>query len=537
MTALEGGPLPIAATVVAYPAGAAGEEEEARDYYATHPFDLDDRRLVLAAGLVHAPPRPPSYWATPTSAAARLRQARAVRRDELRRRAPGNASGPVDAFLALAAAAGGRARARHPARRRRASGCARSGRSRWPRSGCATSGSATASDASGGRRRSGTPAPRCRANRRRVSRQISRCGATGAWRTAPSAPTPGPRCSAHGTSATTLPKRDVLLEVLLVELVPVAPASAARWRIAIASVSSWARCRRQALPRRDQPYGERRAGVVVGVPAQPGEARGAGLEQRVDLARARPPSRRSVARVLVVVPRSSSAGQSPASSPVWWWCSASAKSSQRSASSLPGRPVLDRGVPAPPRRTRPGHAGRRGASRTSSYMSTGPVRGRGLAGQPELRGPGRRWVVVRHRGSPLEWRGAWCGWSHAGRRAGRDGCAGAASRSVTSTRRRAAAGRARRASTSSSGRAATSSPGTRTIRTTVASRRSRRPCRRRALDHDVDLGGEAEEDGDHDRGGGGDHPAGRRRGRGRRCRAASPVSSQSSRIRESRNTS
>ena len=56
------------------------------------------------------------------------------------------------------------------------------------------------------------------------------------------------------------------------------------------------------------------------------------------------------------------------------------------------------------------------------------------------------------------------------------------------------------------------------------------------FDHDVDLAGEAEEDGNHDRGGDGDDPAGRGEA-ATTLPVASPVSSQSSRTRESRKTS
>ena len=51
MTGLEGGPLPISATVVAY-LWRGGEEQKARDYYATAPARPRHRRLVLDAVLV-----------------------------------------------------------------------------------------------------------------------------------------------------------------------------------------------------------------------------------------------------------------------------------------------------------------------------------------------------------------------------------------------------------------------------------------------------------------------------------------------------
>jgi hypothetical protein len=104
MTALEGGPLPISATVVAY-LWRGGEEEKARDYYASHPFDLetDDWFSLLA-------------WCNAAESALYMGDADLGVRTYAKL-APyagmscvagsGNASGPVDAFLAMAAAAAG----------------------------------------------------------------------------------------------------------------------------------------------------------------------------------------------------------------------------------------------------------------------------------------------------------------------------------------------------------------------------------------------------------------------------------------------
>jgi hypothetical protein len=106
MTALEGGALPISATVVAY-LWRGGQEERAREYYATHPFDLDtDDWFSLLA------------WCNAAESALYMRDADLGARTYARI-APyagmscvagsGNASGPVDAFLAMAAAAAGEA--------------------------------------------------------------------------------------------------------------------------------------------------------------------------------------------------------------------------------------------------------------------------------------------------------------------------------------------------------------------------------------------------------------------------------------------
>ena len=51
LAAFEGGPLPISATVVAY-LWRGGEEQKARDYYASHPLDLDTDDWFSHAGLV-----------------------------------------------------------------------------------------------------------------------------------------------------------------------------------------------------------------------------------------------------------------------------------------------------------------------------------------------------------------------------------------------------------------------------------------------------------------------------------------------------
>ena len=194
--------------------------------------------------------------------------------------------------------------------------------------------------------------------------------------------------------ATTLPKRQVLLEVLLVQRGPSPPASSAAAGSAIASVSSCCEVPGEALPRRGQPHREGRPGVVVGVLGEPGEALGARREQRVDLGvlglhrlQRRAVLRRCRARA--------ASGQRPASSPVWWWCSTSAKTLPALRQQPPGGPVVDRGVPARPRRTSRGRAGRRGASRTSSACRPGPPVLR-PARQAELGGPagGGWWCVI-----------------------------------------------------------------------------------------------------------------------------------------------
>ena len=104
MTALEGGALPISATVVAY-LWRGGQEDRAREYYASHTLDLDtDDWFSLLA------------WCNAAESALYMKDADLAARTYARL-APyagmscvagsGNASGPVDSFLAMAAAAAG----------------------------------------------------------------------------------------------------------------------------------------------------------------------------------------------------------------------------------------------------------------------------------------------------------------------------------------------------------------------------------------------------------------------------------------------
>ena len=112
------GPLPITATWSCTACGAAGEEDEARAYYAEHPVDLDDDDWFSSLNWCHAgavalvPGGPRARGRRSTRCSRRLAGMSCSA-------GSGNASGPVDAYLAMAAAATGETDAGHPARRRR----------------------------------------------------------------------------------------------------------------------------------------------------------------------------------------------------------------------------------------------------------------------------------------------------------------------------------------------------------------------------------------------------------------------------------
>ena len=117
MTALEGGPLPISATVVAY-LWRGGEEEKARGLLREPPVRPRHRRLVLAARTgAYAAEVAPDLGDADLGARAYAKLAPYAGMSCVA--GSGNASGPVDAFLAMAAAAAGGGPGRHPARGRR----------------------------------------------------------------------------------------------------------------------------------------------------------------------------------------------------------------------------------------------------------------------------------------------------------------------------------------------------------------------------------------------------------------------------------
>ena len=104
MTALEGGALPISATVVAY-LWRGGEEQKAREYYAAHPFDLDtDDWFSLLAWCNTAET---ALYMKDADLGARIYAMITPYAGMTCVAGSGNASGPVDAFLAMAAAAAG----------------------------------------------------------------------------------------------------------------------------------------------------------------------------------------------------------------------------------------------------------------------------------------------------------------------------------------------------------------------------------------------------------------------------------------------
>ena len=296
-----------------------------------------------------------------------------------------------------------------------------------------------------------------------------------------------------------------LLEVLLVQGQPLLLASS----VAAGSRSRRSPRARGAAPgrparrpdaRRAPPARRRRRG------GQPREPLGAGRRAAGRSRRARPPSPRAsrgprgcrapAARATARRPRRSGGGAGPRRRPP----SAAASSRQVTRSStgcvLGGRGEL--GEVAPERVVHHVH----------HLHVDRPLRGGGLPGS-------RSWVGQpcvgggAHDGSPSGGFGVGGGWtSHADRRAGSR--LGSGSTTVISAR---TVGRAR---SSQAGIHQFQRPssvivaGTSTIRTTVASRvMATAMPDAELLDHDVDLDGEAEEDGDHDRRGRGDDPAGR----------------------------
>ena len=212
----------------------------------------------------------------------------------------------------------------------------------------------------------------------------------------------------------------------------------------------------QALPRRDQPYGERRAGRPRrrGSPAGRSPSSQASSSGSISACSASIAS--SVSRSSVVGRARAAAARGPASSPAWWWCSA-----------------LGEELPAlgeqPARRLRSLTGVRRAAAAKRGQVTPEGVvhhvhhlhvhralRCRGLARQPELRRASRGVGVVLM----VVLLSQWCAGGLVTRR---PACGSGverrrARRSVTSTRTRAGRGRARRASTSSSGRASSSWP-------------------------------------------------------------------------------
>ena len=104
MAGLEGGPLPISGTVVAY-LFRGGEEEKARDYYATHEIDLDTEDWFSLLAWCNAAES--ALYMQDPDLGARTYAKIAPYAGMSCVAGSGNASGPVDAFLAMSAMAAG----------------------------------------------------------------------------------------------------------------------------------------------------------------------------------------------------------------------------------------------------------------------------------------------------------------------------------------------------------------------------------------------------------------------------------------------
>ena len=105
LQSMEGGPFPISATVVSY-LWRSGQEDAAREHYESPPDRPHVGGLVLAAQLGHGRGRLAAPG-RPGAGRGRLRPAAALRRATRAAPAPATIAGPVDLFLALAAAARG----------------------------------------------------------------------------------------------------------------------------------------------------------------------------------------------------------------------------------------------------------------------------------------------------------------------------------------------------------------------------------------------------------------------------------------------
>ena len=277
------------------------------------------------------------------------------------------------------------------------------------------------------------------------------------------------------------------------------------WISAIASVSSCRRCSAEPLPGRDQPHGERRAGVLVRRARRAGRSPAAQASSIGSISACSASIASSVARPSSSA-RSSSSGQRPASSP-------RVVVVQRVGEELPAlrqrrqaRRSADRGGAAPPRRT-PARSRRKAWCITYIIvMSTGPGWAAVWPGSRICVGPVGV-VSVRHRSLLLEWA------STGSRSSDASGVDGGEQAEVVVGDLGADAGQH---PVEPGGH-----PPVPAAEQRHGGRHQDHPDQGRVeqdrdghadaelLDDDVDLGGEAQEDGDHDRGGAGDHPAGR----------------------------